>query len=141
MKAIEIIFVFVLMCISIWSCKEGFNNPMAEATIINESGGTIPTQTRLSNPYPNPLERSKNNYLGVTITIAVSHSKVVNLAIENLIGDVVCVLRNESTSAGMYVVMWNTKNNDRELVRAGFYIVHLTTSTGDSQKKLIEIRD
>ena len=145
MIKIRLILFFLVLSSSIWSCKEGFDNPMAEATrnngsnrnfVYSDSGFAVavPSQTYLGNPYPNPLDRSKNGNLN--ISYAIDHLKAVNLAIENVVGDVVCILVNENQSAGAYVVSWDPRKTD-----IGIYIVHLTTSTGDSQKILIEIRD
>ena len=139
----KVIIIFILLCSCILSCEEGFKNPIAEATRSNgsdnDSTTLLPMMEYLENPHPNPLSRSVNEYL--TITFGIIHQKVVNLAIENAVGDVVCILLNCELSGGYFIVDWDTKNNNDKLVKTGIYFVHLTTSTGTSQKRLIEIRD
>lgn len=130
MKERKIILLFILLCSLLSGCTESVNTPSEETT---GNHGTV-----LYAPYPNPLSLSTNDYLFIPYNI--NNSKYVHITIENVIGDVVCILMDQQMSTGRYFIRWSKTNNDGELVLPGIYVVHLTTSD-EEIKKLIEVRD
>ena len=112
------------------------------AEYMGENGnhhGIRPSSVQLSIPYPNPFFRSRSK--NINIMYALDDAMVAYLTVENIVGDVVCVIMNESQSVGFHEVSWNTENNDGTRVDPGVYIFHLTTSTDVSLRRLFEIYD
>ena len=82
----------------------------------------IPTETSLSNNYPNPFNPS------TTVEYALSMPGVVSLVIYDLNGAEVRTLKAGFADAGKYEAIWNGLNNQGYPVASGRYILKMTAS-------------
>lgn len=132
--------VLLLLGSLIGSCEKANENLLVDPAPIekNKASSTPPDTVVLAQPYPNPLSRHQVGQIG--IEYGFPRTMHATLTVENVVGDVVLVLANREHPAGFFLATWDAKNNDGKPVKAGVYMVHLTTATA-SLRKLFEVRD
>ena len=86
----------------------------------------IPTAYRLEANYPNPFNPS------TTIDYVLAKSGQTTLKIYNLLGEEIRTLVDENQLAGEYSVTWDGRNNFRNSVVSGVYV--LTLKSGEFRK-------
>ncbi len=95
-------------------------------TYVKNNNKEIPTEFKLAQNYPNPFNPS------TTIEFAVAKREMVNLAVYDVLGQLVKVLVNGELEVGNY----NVSLNASELT-SGVYIYKLTTPSVSISKKMI----
>lgn len=132
--------ILLLLGSSIWSCGQVNENLLVDPATAEKSRASseLPKTVILEQPYPNPLQRNPGGE--IRIRFGLPQTMLVHLTVENAVGDIILVLVNVQLPAGVHEVLWDTKNNDGKLVKAGIYMAHLNASTV-SLRKLLEIKN
>lgn len=97
-----------------------------KSTDIETEQGTIVTEYRLEQNFPNPFNPSTQ------ITFAVPRTEQVELTVYNLLGNEIATLVNEVKSAGVYKVNFNASN-----LASGVYFYRLRTGNTSLVKKML----
>lgn len=100
----------------------------------NNSTETMPTEYELFQNYPNPFNPT------TTINYTLPQSAFVKLNIYNTMGQLVKTLVSEYKSAGSYNIIWNSTNQNEELVSSGTYFYVLKIAEKVFTKKMILLR-
>ena len=94
----------------------------------------LPKDFELSQNYPNPFNpETKINY-------ALPSESWINISIFNLLGEQVCILKDEHQNAGRYTISWDGINRNRNRVSSGVYLLRLQTDKTTLVKKMILAR-
>lgn len=94
----------------------------------------LPTEFSLSQNFPNPFNPT------TTIKYALAEDIYVRLTVYNILGQEVATLVNAKQARGYYSLIWDGRNNSRELVGSGIYFYHLVAGDFTSLKKLTLIK-
>jgi hypothetical protein len=88
-------------------------------------GTTFMTIDKIAKPVENSISAAPNPFNAVTkITVAISKTSMVNIAVFDMNGKKVITLHNGSLDAGKYTVDWSAGN-----IETGIYFIKLTTDT------------
>ncbi|MCX7785823.1 MAG: T9SS type A sorting domain-containing protein [candidate division WOR-3 bacterium] len=116
----------------------GFWLPVTPTAILEPKTEEVfnPNQliTKLYNAKPNPFRNL------TTIYYSLSTKTKVSLNIYDVSGRLVKTLVNGEQTPGFYNVMWNSQDNQNQLVSKGVYFYRLHTSNYNSSKKLVIIQ-
>ncbi|MBN2011918.1 PKD domain-containing protein [candidate division KSB1 bacterium] len=94
-----------------------------------ESG--LPQDFRLSQNYPNPFNPSTE------FRYSLPYETHVRIAIYNLVGKEIYVLMNEQKPAGEYMIRWNGRDANGNLLSTGIYMCTMKTDVFQTNRKLI----
>ncbi len=93
-----------------------------------------PLRLEITSSGPNPVTSE------TMIKFTLPSETTVNLAIYDVSGRLVTVLKQGKFGAGEYTALWNTCDSDGRKVSAGIYFCRLSTSFGSLQRKLVVLR-
>ncbi|MGH7595580.1 MAG: hypothetical protein ACREOI_04470 [bacterium] len=117
---IALILLLILM-----SCAPNLSNP-ADNTAPNQDDqpllfdpNNLPKAYQLFPPYPNPFPSTTN------IRFDLPKESVINLRVQNPVGDVIKILQSERLPAGAFITQWNATNSANEQVKNGLYFITL----------------
>ncbi len=88
----------------------------------------------LKQNYPNPFNPA------TTISYRVGNKGLVELTIYNMLGQKIRTLVNEVRNAGRYVVQWDGRNNNGQLVASGLYFYSLKAGDFIKTNKMVLLR-
>ena len=88
------------------------------------------TKFKLANPAPNPFNNT------TVIHYEIVKNGNIDLAIYNLLGEKVRVIKNSYHHQGKYEVNWNGKNNQGNIVPSGLYFVKMQNNKYSIVKKI-----
>ena len=94
----------------------------------------IPESFTLYQNYPNPFNPS------TTIKYNLNDNSYVNVAIYNVVGELVKTLFNGLQNKGKNILIWNAKNNENESVAGGLYIYSVKTENNIYSKKMMLLK-
>jgi len=97
----------------------GQEQPLFKLMALAEDILGLPTQTRLEQNFPNPFNSS------TVIPFALPHAAEVRLGIYDVIGQRIRILDPGQMVAGFHHITWDGRNDARQHVAAGIYIVQL----------------
>jgi len=101
---------------------------------IGVDDGNIPNQFMLSQNYPNPFNAQ------TTIAFRLDKPSHVNLAVYDITGSMVKVLKDSYMAPGVYSVVWNGRNDSGEEVSSGVYFFGIDTGYGSDTKRMILLK-
>ena len=106
-----------------------------EVTVNTEEMTSSVPKASITNAYPNPFSDK------ITIVFNVDgKSQNIRLAIYDVSGKLVRVLKNEASSIGEYVITWDGVSESGVLVSNGIYFCRLESDSGTSTRSVILIR-
>ena len=94
----------------------------------------IPSEYSISQNYPNPFNPI------TTLQYDLPEESFVNVAIYDMLGNVVNNLVNTNQSSGYKSVQWNATNNQGEPVSAGVYLYKIQAGDFVDTKKMILLK-
>ena len=103
-------------------------------TAIRATENLRPTQTVLLPNYPNPFNYSTK------IAYRLADPGKVELAIYNVLGQLIRTLVEQSQSPGHYNVLWDGRDQEGALVGAGVYMTRLRHSDGIQTQRLLFLK-
>ncbi len=106
------------------------------SAIEPEKGMTanVPSRFVLAQNYPNPFNPE------TTIEYALPSQSKVTLTVFNVLGQKVRTLTNTVQPAGHYSVVWDSRNEQAELVPTGVYFYVISTNEQRISKKMVLMR-
>jgi len=104
------------------------------SAIAQKTKSQVPSEFVLSQNYPNPFNPTTE------IHFALPKSEHVTLSIYNLVGQKLRSLVCEYKDAGHYVVLWNAKDDNGNLLPSGVYIYRFEAENFIQSKKLILVK-
>lgn len=99
-----------------------------------KAGTQVSQRLELSGSSPNPTTS------GTVIRFVLPSETRVQLAIYDVSGRLVAVLKNDVLKAGEHTVGWDARDADGKKVTAGIYLCRLSTSFGSAQRKVVVLR-
>jgi flagellar hook assembly protein FlgD len=96
---------------------------------VDEIDVVTPAVFTLGNAYPNPFNPS------TSISLDISDAGNVNVAVYNLMGQVVSTLTDGYMNAGIYTLTWDASDQV-----SGMYLVRAETAEQMSTQKLLLIK-
>ena len=115
----------------------GFWNPwvrQASTDVEEEENQTLPLTFSLSQNYPNPFNPQ------TVIEYALPHESHVNIAVYNILGQGVRVLKDEVEEAGLKRVTWDGKNDEGSEVASGIYFYRVQAKDFVQCKKMLLLK-
>ncbi|UCG63083.1 MAG: T9SS type A sorting domain-containing protein [Candidatus Zixiibacteriota bacterium] len=103
-------------------------------TDVDDDSDLLPTRFNLCQNYPNPFNPS------TTIRFELARKSAVRLAVHNILGQVVTVLKDEAMPAGVHHAIWNGTDQGGNEVGSGIYLYRLETSDFIEGKKMLLLR-
>ena len=103
------------------------------ADIVTSVEG-MPSEFRVSAPYPNPF----NQFSVIRYELPVDRH--VELVIYDILGREIIVLRDGEDSAGIHEAVWDGKNENGENAGSGVYLFRLKTDVYIAQGKVLLLR-
>ena len=94
----------------------------------------IPSEYSISQNYPNPFNPI------TTLQYDLPEGSFVNVAIYDMLGNMVNTLVNANQSSGYKTVQWNATNNQGEPVSAGVYLYKIQAGDFVDTKKMILLK-
>ena len=94
----------------------------------------IPCKFIIHNPYPNPFN------LSTIITFQVPQTSPVELALYNIEGHLIRVLKNEIMHPGMYSINFNGKDKNGNLLSSGIYFCLMSTPNFQQAQKMVLVK-
>jgi len=122
---------------------------MRTAEIVSARLTSLPTEFRLSNPYPNPVTAGQVARLELEIPDAVSPAlsgeggqrriQTVRVVADvyNVRGQRIRQLLSSDLASGKHTLAWDGRNDRGELVGAGVYVLRLRAGSFAATRKLI----
>ncbi len=104
---------------------------MCTASVSGRTGGDSQLAVRHVSPRPNPFERE------VSIQLEVKTESSVEVAVYDVQGRRVRLLREGRIDPGKHTVVWDGKNDLGERLSAGVYTVRIRASESDSGCKIV----
>jgi hypothetical protein len=122
-----------------WPCAFGGHGIYAQRVSGNgiappTASDVLPAATLLTQNYPNPFNPSTR------IAFTLKESAYVSLRIYDLLGRLVCVIREGWCDAGSHVESWNGMALDGTHAASGVYFCRLDTGAVTQERKMILLR-
>ncbi len=127
-------------CLVVWKANQDDLASSGSYHLVFGSGvsavedQTVPRTTALGNIYPNPFNPQ------TTIAFDLASAGRTEIAIYNLKGAVVRVLKSETLPAGRHEVIWNGTDRTGQRVASGVYMARLRTGQFTQMKKLMLVK-
>jgi len=109
----------------------GSGSGVQEPTMVD---GTVPGDYTLHQNYPNPFNPQ------TTIRFDLAQDGPVKIEVYNVTGQLVRRLVETDRQAGSYQVVWNGRNDDRQLVPSGIYFCRMTAGSFSEIRKMALIK-
>ena len=104
------------------------------STSIEQPDVILPRSAKLHSPYPNPF----NGKLSIPFDVNIAQSP--NISIYNINGSKVFTKNLSSNDITRKIIYWNVKNNHRQNLSSGIYIVKLYSKTNSESSKIMFIK-
>ena len=101
---------------------------------LGNDAALLPESTRLLQNFPNPFN------LCTTIHVQLDRQAHVHLVLRNLLGQTICVFRDEMTAPGHLVFVWDGKDRFGRVVPAGIYLLALHTEAHHEIRKIVMVK-
>ena len=99
-----------------------------------EPSSLMPDQIYIGDAYPNPFKGT------VQIDIAIPSLQPVDIAIFNILGQIVYQEKLLPITQGTYPFSWNGKDLSQQDVSSGVYLINVTASEFQSIRKITYIK-
>ncbi|MDW7679359.1 MAG: FlgD immunoglobulin-like domain containing protein [bacterium] len=104
--------------------NDDININLTTEVILAEANSYL-NGVKLTNNYPNPFNQQ------TTINFELPKPAEIELLIYNTLGIIVKTLVNKEYQAGSHFLIWDGKNENREMVGSGTYLVLIKAKVGD----------
>lgn len=104
-----------------WSPFSNRERAVVNAQVAIDDQVRIPTEFNLAQNYPNPFNAQTE------IAFSLASPGIVKLEVFDITGRLVRRLVDTSLSAGSHKIIWDGKNDNREIVSTGIYFYKLST--------------
>ena len=104
------------------------------STLIEQPDVILPKSAKLHSPYPNPF----NGKLSIPFDVDIAQSP--NVSIYNINGRKVFTKNLSGNDITRGMIYWNVKNNHRQNLSSGIYIVKLYSKTNSESSKIMFIK-
>ncbi len=106
-----------------------------QTTAVEEEGNSLPAQTSLGEPYPNPFNAS------TLIPLAVGKGTApLHLTVYDALGRRVRTLVSGGAAAGTYTLSWDGRDDWGQAVASGAYLVEMRLGSWSQHRKLLLLR-
>jgi len=101
---------------------------------ISENIDILPNKYALYQNYPNPFNPS------TVITYSIMNPENVKLEVFNIVGEKVATLVNQTQTAGVHSVVWNSKNENGISVNSGVYLLKIHAGSFSKVQKMLLLK-
>ncbi len=105
-----------------------------EETSVAEFKDNVPKNLVLEQNYPNPFNPT------TTIGYQINSAGIVKLSIFNLLGQEIRNVVNEFKPAGTYQIVWDGRDNNRNLMPTGTYIYKLNVGNETQIRQMVMVK-
>ncbi len=93
-----------------------------------------PNQYALYQNYPNPFNPS------TVITYSILNPGNVKIEVFNIVGEKVAILVNQTQTAGVHSLVWNSRNDNRTQVNSGVYLLKMQAGNFSKVQKMLLLK-
>jgi len=93
-----------------------------------------PTEFRLGQNYPNPFNAE------TTIEYSLTKPGLIQLYIYNSLGQRIRVLVKDQKAAGIHQVVWDGRDDHKEIVHSGIYFYRIISAEFEESKKMLLLK-
>ena len=111
----------------------GWGGP-EDPSVIQQATESRPAEALLNPNYPNPFNR------GTTISYTLAQECQVRLAVFDLAGQLIRVLRSGTMAAGPHQVHWDGTSDSGEAASSGCYVYGLRSGSTRTTRKMVLVR-
>jgi len=102
--------------------------------LVSAGGANVPTEFGLNQNYPNPFNPTTD------IAYALPTGSHVQLAVYNVLGQMVRTLVDQDMPAGNHKVTWDGRNGDGQQVSSGIYFYRISADNFSATKKMMMLK-